>query len=279
MRNQHNRAEGWKFAKLSGHRNEDKIKELFDSQEYKSSFANRLGIEGIESVSVGGLHEGGVECILGNKTTSKTDLKVTLADNTQLNFSIKKSASGQVFLIGVERFIDGYEKHYSIIPSDVKEALRLFFAGHPKIEEIINDNTYVGCESDNIVSYQKRKRRLVRVTLERYNSSLSDALIQWIKENIADITDFCFAKGLASNPKDWSEYLWYKNEVGGRLTEKLYKISDIKEAVAERTDTIEYGSKMGGSTIQLPFGFLQWHQGQMQFHHQLKKIATLIESR
>jgi hypothetical protein len=278
MNNHRNRAEGWQFAKLSGHRNEAKIQALFDNQEYKLSFADRLSIDSIQSVSVGGLHEGGVDCILGNKTTSKTDLKIVLENKSCLNFSIKKSDGGQVFLIGVDRFINGYEKHYNSIPNNVKEALKLYFAGHPMIENILNNNTYIGGQPSELVAYQKRKKRLVKVTLDKYNSSLSEVLIQWIKDNIVNITDFCFARGLSSDSQEWSDFLWYKNEVGGRLTEKLYRISDIKRAGAEKTETVVYGTRMGGSTIQLPFGFLQWHQGQMQFHHQLKKIITLVES-
>ena len=107
MENQRNRAEGWKYAKLSGHRNEAKIKNLFDNEEYKNKFSERLGVTSIVSASIGGLHEVDVDCILGGKTKSKTDLKLTLKDKSSLNFSIKKSAGGQVFLIGVERFNNG----------------------------------------------------------------------------------------------------------------------------------------------------------------------------
>ena len=74
MENQRNRAEGWKYAKLSGHRNEAKIKNLFDNEEYKNKFSERLGVTTIESASIGGLHEVDVDCILGGKTKSKTDL-------------------------------------------------------------------------------------------------------------------------------------------------------------------------------------------------------------
>lgn len=278
MENQRNRAEGWQYAKLSGHDNEVKIKNLFDNEEFKNKFSERLGITSIESTSIGGLHEVDVDCILGGKTKSKTDLKLTLKDKSCLNFSIKKSARGQVFLIGVERFINGYEKHYNTIPNNVKEALRLYFAGHPKIEEILNNKTYVGGQTQTLISYQKRKCRLVKVTLDKYDRSLSDALLQWMKSNIVNITDFCFAKGLASNPEEWSEYLWFKNVIGERLDEKLYKISDLKNAVAEKADTIVYGTRTGGSTIQLPFGFVEWHQGKMQFSQKYKKIVTLVES-
>ena len=278
MDNQRNRAEGWQHAKLSGHDNEAKIKNLFDNEECKNKFSERLGITSSDRTSIGGLHEGDVDCIIGGKTKSKTDLKLTLTDKSRLNFSIKKSAGGQVFLIGVERFIDGYEKHYDNIPDNVKRALRLYFAGDPQIEEILNNKTYVGGQTQTLIAYQKRKCRLVKVTLDKYDRSLSDALLQWMKSNIVNITDFCFAKGLASNPEEWSEYLWFKNVIGERLDEKLYKISDLKNAVAKKADTIVYGTIMGGSTIQLPFGFVQWHQGQMQFSQKYKKIVTLVES-
>ena len=44
----------------------------------------------------------------------------------------------------------------------------------------------------------------------------------------------------------------------------------------------EYGNKTGGSTIQLPFGMVQWHSptkkipGDMQFHHSYEKIMELL---
>lgn len=43
----------------------------------------------------------------------------------------------------------------------------------------------------------------------------------------------------------------------------------------------KYGTKNGGSTIQLPFGFVQWHSprkvipGNLQFHHSYDKMIEL----
>ena len=60
----------------------------------------------------------------------------------------------------------------------------------------------------------------------------------------------------------------------------LYYVEDIKKKL---TKTAEYGNKTGGSTIQLPFGFVQWHSpkkvipGCMQFHHNYQKIKDLME--
>ena len=44
-----------------------------------------------------------------------------------------------------------------------------------------------------------------------------------------------------------------------------------------------YGPRNGGSTIQLPFGFVQWHSprkiipGNIQFHHDYDKIIKALE--
>ena len=46
------------------------------------------------------------------------------------------------------------------------------------------------------------------------------------------------------------------------------------------SDGTEYGNVGGGTTIQLPFGFVQWHSptkkipGDMQFHHNHEKISS-----
>ena len=46
-----------------------------------------------------------------------------------------------------------------------------------------------------------------------------------------------------------------------------------------------YGKVGGGTTIQLPFGFVQWHSptkkipGDMQFHHGYEKIKELVDKK
>lgn len=279
MENQRNRAEGWSYAKLSGHLNENRVKELFDNSTYKAEFSEKLRIGNIDRAQVGGLHERGVESVLGDKTTSKTDLRLTLTNGSHLNFSIKKSAGGQVFLITVERFIKGYETHFGEIPANVQNVMKLYFAGHPDIDKLLNDAKLFVGQNNHLIAYQKRKKRLVKNTLEQYNQALPEVLLEWFKSNIANIADFCFSKGLALDPKEWAEYLWYKNMVGGKIEEQMYYISDIKTSAAKNRESIAYGTRMGGSTIQLPFGFVQWHQGQMQFHHSQKRLNSIVESK
>lgn len=272
------RATGWQHAKLSGHKNEDAVKRLFDNPTFCKSFASRLGVSSIASASVGGLHEEDVECILGGKTKSKTDLILTLQDGSTINISIKKSSAGQVYLISVDRFIEGYEKQYGIpIPNEVKDLLHLYFHGHTEVLSLLNTPDIVHDESAKLVAYQKRKGRLVWKSLENFDAEKADIFKAWFKENIANITDFCFSRGLAKNSKDWADYVWYINKVGEYTFDFIFKINDIKDKVAQNTDDVCQSKINGGSTLWLPFGFVQWHQGQMQFHHKLKKLQKLFE--
>ena len=198
-----------------------------------------------------------------------------LKDNSSINISIKKSAGGQVFLIGVNRFIEGFEKQFKkAIPVNVKRAISLYWGTASDTKTIAEE--YGGANK----AYELRKHRIVKETLDRYDSSLSKALIDWFNDSILEIFDFCFSMGLATNESDWANVIWYRNELAENDMDDLYYIEDIKKKL---TQTAEYGNKTGGSTIQLPFGFVQWHSprkiipGCMQFHHSYEKIKKLMQ--
>lgn len=272
-----NRAEGWKHAKLSGHENEALVEALTEHdselQERILNCANKGGIR-IKKIDVGGLRETDVDCVLGGKTKSKTDMHVYLFDETSINISIKKSAGGQVFLIGVDRFIKGFEAQFNKkIPENVKRAISLYWGTAEDTREIAE--TFGGSNK----AYEIRKNRLVKDTMDKYDASLSKLLLDWFNDNITEIFDFCFAKGLAANESDWATVIWYKNELAENDMDDLYYIEDIKSKLKK---TAEYGNRTGGSTIQLPFGFVQWHSPQktipgcMQFHHSYEKIKQLM---
>lgn len=271
------RASGWQHAKLSGHENESDVEQLFNDDQFKAAFSKRLGIGEIASASVGGLCETEVLSVFGDQTKSKTDLTITLTDGKNINISIKKSYGGQVYLIGVERFIDGFEKQFKkTIPTDVKELLYIYFYGSPKTNFLLDDVNVTKNESTALVSYQRRHNRLVWTSLYNWGKDKGDTLLDWFKNNIADIADFCFARGLAANNKDWAQYVWYVNLLGEDDFDEIFSIEDIKNAVAANITEIFPSSKNGGSTTQLPFGFVQWHQKQMQFHHSLGKLSEII---
>lgn len=272
-----NRATGWQHAKLSGHENESDVENLFTSEKFRSAFSERLGIGEIVSASVGGLCETDVISVFGDKTKSKTDLTITLASGRAVNVSIKKSAGGQVYLIGVDRFIDGFERQFQkIIPAEVKELLYIYFYGSPRINSLLSDSNVIRNESSDLVLYQRRHNRLVWQSLSNWDARKKDLLLNWFRENISDIADFCFGRGLAANPKDWAHYVWYINLLGEDDFDSIFAIEDIKDAVAAHIDDVFPGLQNGGSTTQLPFGFVQCHQQKMQFHHSLEKLSSIV---
>ncbi len=275
-----NRAEGWQHAKLTGHENEALVKELFSAEgTFRSEFLKRLGKENLNLVSyeIGGLHETSVDSVFGDKTKSKTDLKIVLEDGSEFNISIKKSLSGQVFLIGVDRFIKGFEKQYGVAISDnVKKAIELFWGTHEDTTDIVKN---FGVNK----AYENRKHRSVANTLKVYNEELYVQLLLWFKDNITEIFDFCFCRGLAKKQEDWANVVWYINKLGENDVDEVFLTSELKEKMLTSiNETIFYGNKGGGTTIQLPFGFVQWHNpgnkgkfGSIQFHHGYKKLINL----
>ena len=130
---QRNRAEGWQHAKTSGHTNEENILELLQKDAaYREFFLKRLKKEHLEikDINIGGLHEKQVPSTLqGEKpTNAKPDLWITFSDGSSANISIKKSDSGQVYLVTGKHFLNGYEKQFKCsIPDDVKQGINLFF--------------------------------------------------------------------------------------------------------------------------------------------------------
>lgn len=271
-----NRAQGWKHAKRSGHENERLVAELTEND---INIQNRLlkcahiTDATVDRVEFWGLCETDVDCVLGGKTKSKTDMWLFLSNGKRLNVSIKKDEGGQVFLIGIERFINGFELQYhKNIPDSVKRAISLYFGSAVDTLEVIND---FGSTNKQL---EIRKHRVVADTLKAYDGNLYHLLLNWFNENISELFDFCFAKGLASNSEDWAQIVWYKNMVGENQFDTMLYLEDFKSNIPP---TAVYGTRNGGSTIQLPFGFVQWHSprkiipGNLQFHHSYEKIKSL----
>ena len=273
-----NRAEGWQHAKITGHSNEELCAFLLkENLEVQKRFLNCLGLknEKVEEVKTGALHEHDVPSILGDKTKAKPDLYVTLSSGNIIGVSLKKSLSGQVFLISVDRFIQGFEAAYDEIPDIVKQGIKLFWGGHPDIIKIANKI------NGKYIDYELRKKRLVHDTIAKYNPDIDSSLINWFRDNVTKIFEFCFTKGLASEPKDWAHIIWYKNMVDPDVcVDTFLTLDTIRTKIS--TDKIVYGTRTGGSTILLPFGFVQWHDpgnkgnNNLQFHHKYKKLIKLL---
>lgn len=237
-----NRASGWKYAKISGHKNESIIESLMNSDEkYQKAFLNKIGNPNsvIKHIETGGIYEKDVECIFEEKKTkSKTDMKVFLDDGSTYNISIKKSLGGQVYLISDSRFIEGFEKQYNIeIPSAVKRGIQLFWGSASDTKDLIDK---YGTKKN----YEYRKNRLVADTIKKYDSNLYTILLNWFAENTYLIADFCFSKGLACNKYDWADFIWYKNELGENKIDDIFSIHDLCSALQEiAMSTTSYGTR------------------------------------
>ena len=279
-----NRSSGWIHAKRSGHQNEKLVKDLLDYDEvYTKNFLRRIGCRNkqIVSTSIGGLCETNVESVIPNtrKTKSKTDLKIFYTDGTQTNISIKKSLSGQVYFVRAGLFIECFERQFDKrIPLNVRRAIQLFWAEAEDSVEIIE--RYGDLSNIKDYNLQLHHKSLNATTLYNYNETLFNELLNWFKNNAYELAFLSFASGAVLDSNEWSDFVWYKNMLEENEIDYLFYIKDIcKACESVADDETYYGKSNGGTTIQLPFGFVQWHQAQLQFHHNCEKLINLVDSR
>lgn len=273
------RSTGWKHAKLSGHKNEECVKIMLESEEsFSYDFLKRIGYPdtSIIKTSIGGLHETNVPSVNGKTTKSKTDLKVFLQNGKIINISIKKSLGGQVYLVQADSFINTFERQFSIkIPNEVKRAINLFWANSNDANDIIDK--YADKSQEKAYNLQIHHKSLNAATLKNYDETLYKSLLSWFSDNSYQIAKLSFSMGAAINNDDWSTYVWYINLLEENNINEIIKIEDIcnKSQLVAKSETY-FGSANGGTTIQLPFGFVQWHQKMLQFHHSYNKIVALF---
>ena len=243
-------------------------------------FMARLGqpSEEIETTSIGGLHETTVSGVLGKKTKSKTDLRINCSSGKNINISIKKSLSGQVYFVRAELFIEVFEKQFKKpIPLNVQRAIKLFWSAADDALSIIEE--YGDRSNDKSFFLQIRHKSLNATTLKHYDINLYNALLQWFKDNMYQLTKLSFSMGAVEDESEWSDYVWYINLLGENDIDDVFLIEDICQAAVKYADSeTYYGDSNGGTTIQLPFGFVQRHQSQLQFHHSNEKVLSLVEN-
>ena len=274
------RATGWQHAKLSGHKNEDLVKDLLDNNpEYVKAFLRRLGLSGetIRDTSIGGLHETNVPSVNGTrKTKSKTDLKIFLESGKEVNISIKKSLGGQVYFVRAGIFIETFETQFKkTIPESVRRAINLFWAAADDAIPIIEQ--YADRSNAKNDDLQIRHASLNATTLKNYDESLYHDLLNWFSENAYELTALSFAMGAVRDQDEWSDFVWYINLLEENDVDAVFSIPDLcKAAVSVASEETYYSATNGGTTIQLPFGFVQWHQRQLQFHHNYQKLCNIL---
>ena len=275
-----NRSSGWQYAKLSGHENETLVKKSLDNDKnFQNDFLCKIKHpkELITETSIGGLHEKNVPSINKNTTKSKTDLKVSLNNGKKINISIKKSLSGQVYLVSPTLFISTFEKQFrKKIPAKIQRGINLFWGNADDTVQIIEK--YADKTLSKTYNLQMRHKSLNATTLKAYDSHLYNLLLKWFIDNAYLLAKLSFSMGAASNKEDWSEFIWYINLIKENDINDIFHIEDICKAVQIVAKSETYFSPInGGTTIQLPFGFVQWHQKKIQFHHCYEKLHNLVK--
>lgn len=269
MSTNRNRSEGWSHAKKSGAENENLSKRFVEDN--PKLFSSPFGKTQIVNVCANGLNEKNVDSILGGSTKSKADLCITYNDDSKIKLSIKKSSRGQVYLIKSSRFISGFKAQFGIeIPSDVVKSISLFFGE--------DDNAIKDYEKCELSAYERKRNRLTAESMIRYAPDCYTILLDWFRQNIENITLFCFAYGLAKNEDDRAQYVWYNNELGENNDSIIFDINKLAKESVKYKKNINYGTRNGGTTIILPFGFVQWHQNSMQFHHSLDDLKSNMKT-
>ena len=279
-----NRSEGWRHAKLDGHANEKQFAEsLINNKEFVSTIEKHLmkiSQKDSPEISVDGSKH--VESIFDDKTTSKVDLALNWKGGQQINISLKKSDSGQVWLISVPRFISAIEYHLNRkIDLEVRIGISLFIGG----SNLSNYESYFNKalasnkkKNPSIAEQELHQSRLVAKSIETYFPSVWRSTLDFFNSNIGLITKLSFAQGLAKSEKESADVIIYNKAVNEKSVFPIRKV--IEDAISlTKLNPIIAGPKNGGSTLQLPTGFMQMHHPQgdnlIQFHHQYKKISKL----
>ena len=270
-------------AKTSGHENERLIAASLNSdKEFRTHFCGRIGRDASEFVlaEAGGKNAKKELSVLGGKTQGKTDVSVLWKDGSRTNISVKKRASGQVYLVTARNFVAAYEAQYNVIvPSRVRRALAFFIGEDPESRSILDatDIAVDGGEFRHIAHCQNY--RLMFSVIKNYDPNMAVELLAFLHDKLDNIFELCFAAGAVKDRSLWSDVLWYKNlvDVEGMGLDYLVSIPVVKAAIQRQLPQLKVEpGKQPGSTIQLPFGHLQYFHKQLEFYQKLKKIQSLL---
>jgi hypothetical protein len=278
------RSEGWQHAKKDGHANETQFaKELLQNRNFISEIEKKIGtkLPGVSPrVDVDGSKQ--VKSIFGDLTVSKVDLALKWQNLDSVNISLKKSPSGQVWLVTLPRFVAAIEYHSGKkLTGEELMGLSLFIGGenlgrYEKYyrEALLNDSELF----PRIANQEKHQSRLVASSIERNFPSIWQSTLRFMNKNIALITKLSFAQGLAESPLDSANLIVYNKKKGGPAVFLIPKII-AESSNSVRSCPIKAGPRNGGSTLILPTGFLQMHHpkgsNQLQFHHKYEEILKL----
>ena len=284
-----NRSQGWKFAKKGGHKLEEKLKRKIKTDKTFSSTLHKLifgkGFPGETEVSGGGGRAKKVPSILGHLTAAKTDLSVKWENGTAARSSIKKSLGGQVWLISLNHFLGALHGHYGLYPKkNIVECLGKFI-GSPGFQDDIDFKKIKlrGPRHRDGNHLEIHQGRLCAATIIENFPGMWEETISWFNENMDVVTELCFSRGMCKYTEDHADLLWYYDldQEESHGVDELFSIERLLKKAKSLSNSCLAGDKNGGTTIQMPFGFLQMHSpgesNELQFHHNYFKVRKLSD--
>lgn len=254
----------------------------FSSELYFKVFGKVF--KGKAVASGGGKAAKKVPSVIGYLTQPKVDLSVKWGNGSTARISIKKSLGGQVWLVSLKNFLAALDGQYGIFPEKkVVEGLGLFI-GAPGFKDKVDlqKQNLRGPLHRGGKPLEIHQGRLCADTIIKNLPDHWNELINWFNQNITSIADLCFSKGLCKFSEDQADTLWYfdlKQEKSFGIN-SIIRIKDILDKMKHLQNPCIAGEKNCGTTIQLPFGFLQMHSpgetNEMQFHHSFQKLKAIL---
>ena len=280
---QRDRSEGWKYAKLSGHAFEEKfIREVIkEDSEIHQALQKTLLRHGISEnlVSAEDIGTTKMESIFGGrKTSAKADCTLYLEDGREVGISLKKPSTrgGQLHLTSLERFVNCFTHYGHPIPHEAYWALRAFTGetnGIP-ISQFAPRGSFTGPRISRYDTLAEiHQNRLYASTLMKYYEEEWNALEHWFSSNMKLLTEIAFSRGYCSDTSGYVDFIFYG------CNNLFLSIDELTQLAAKETIKPSSNGYYAGSTILMPWGFLQVHRPgrkngpyQLQFHHQLDAI-------
>lgn len=273
-----NRSEGWQFAKLDGHKNEEELGVILRESSELTNLLHEIVFQEDQTSQPKVLVDGSkhVPSILGSSTTSKIDIDLVWSTK-KLGLSVKKSNAGQVWLVGLDKFFKALTLTTGqTTPQEVELVLSLFVGGENlnKFQQEFSDGLNRSV-NESFYDQQVHQNRLVLNSIDKLIPEALSTTFEFLRANLRIMTELMFFKGLASKSEDCAEIVIYNQVYSGR---NVFSKADLLSAIdsARNLEKVVSGNRNGGSTIQLPTGFLQMHKPQgknlLQFHHNYEKL-------
>lgn len=278
-----NRSEGWQFAKKDGHQNEQDFGEKLRRRPELAAKIYEYVFETTPSseleISVDGNMR--VEGFDGLPTTSKCDLRLKPSNGGRAaNLSLKKSEGGQAWLVSPSRFLEILEFHLgTTVDHEAKRALWLFIGGDNlpmSAREVFEKGLSLSkTATPEIAKLEKAQSRLSLNSIAAVDKIGYESLLDLFRSHFELITRLVFGLGASAELDTEAQAIVYNRHDKGV---QIFRIEDVMNSDTSTKELIDRGPRNGGTTIWLPFGFLQMHhpQGQnlLQFHHKRTNIEN-----